>query len=127
VYRDNWHSLIKILLEIAREHDLVFLDEQMDLLSLPDGQIKPVRSAIYWLGILDGEEYHDDFPQTLSEFYQVFKTHLNQLLAEHDFVLTEDTLLEDDDEFYIKYTRQIVSGSHSISFGCQGGGMVYLK
>jgi len=117
----NWYSLIKILLAVAREHDLVFLDEQMDLLSLPDGEIKPVRSAIYWLGILDGEEYHDDFPQTLSEFYQVFKTHLNELLAEHDFVLTEDTLLEEDDEFSINYVRQTSSGNHEISFSCQGG------
>ncbi|MCB1657832.1 MAG: hypothetical protein KDI39_06345 [Pseudomonadales bacterium] len=121
----NWHSLIKILLEVAREHDLVFLDEQMDLLSLPDGEIKPVRSAIYWLGILDGEEYQDDFPQTLNEFYQFFKAHINELFSEHDFVLTEDKLLEDDDEFYIKYTRQIVFGSHSISFSGQGGDGIF--
>lgn len=117
----NWHSLVKILLKTAKKHGLALFDEEIVLVLLPNGSITPQHSEKYWLQILDAPKNENAFPETLSEFYQLLKTRAGELLAEHDFILEEDNLVEDDDEFYIKYIRQTSSGNHQFSFGCSGG------
>jgi hypothetical protein len=117
----NWHSLVKILLKEAKKHGLALFDEEIVLVLLPNGSITPKNSESYWLQVLDAPKRKNAFPETLIEFYKLLKTSAEVLLTEHDFVLDTDSLVENDDEFEIKYIRQIPSGNHQVSFYCKGG------
>ncbi len=117
----NWHTLVKILLKSAQKHGLVLLGEELVLLLLPNGLITPQHSENYWLPILEAPKRKDTFPETLSEFYELLKTRVEELLGEHGFVLDTDNIIEEDEEFFIKYIRYIHSGHHEISFECNVG------
>jgi hypothetical protein len=117
----NWHSLVKILLKSAQKYGLVLLGEELVLLLLPNGLITPQHTENYWIPILEAPKRKDTFPEMLSEFYELFKTRVEELLSNHGFVLEEDDFIEDENEFYLDYIRQTPSGYHRITFGCEGG------
>ncbi len=118
-YEPRWRSLIDILIEEITRHELVLCDEELELVFLPDDSILSPRTKKNESQPLIELEDQIDFPVTLKQFHQLFRTKVDELLGEHGFILVEE--VHDDEEFYIRYVKAITMGKLSLTVSYQGG------
>ena len=118
-YEPHWRSLIDILIEEITRHELVLCDEELELVFLLDDSILTPRTKKNESQPLIELEDQIDFPVTLKQFHQLFRTKVDELLGEHGFILVEE--VHDDEEFYIRYVKAITMGKLSLTVSYQGG------
>lgn len=116
-YEPHWRSLLDILIEETTRHELLLCDEELELVFLPDDSILSSRIINEPQPLIESET-QKDFPVTLKQFHQLFKSKVYELLREHGFVLVEEV---HDDEFYIRYDKTITMGKLSLTVSYQGG------
>ena len=117
-YEHHWRSLLDILIEETTRHELLLCDEELELVFLPDDSILSSRTINEPQPLIELEA-QKDFPVTLKQFHQLFKSKVYELLREHGFVLVEE--VHDDEEFYIRYDKTITMGKLSLTVSYQGG------
>jgi hypothetical protein len=122
----NWRNLLKVLLEVAQKYNLVLVDRMMPFLLLPDGLVlASCGDEMYWSDFIEEEYDEDNLPETIIEFHQLLKTHLEPLFDMHNFILEPNDINNlnalDYDKCYIKYSRKNSFSEHYISIDCKGG------
>ena len=104
-----WQSAVKHIVNIAMTHQLVVLFDNESLLFLPNGDIIPSSNIHRWQEIVNAASIKRTFPNTMEGFYRLLLDRVQPLLANYDFNLQFEHIL-DDHEYVAIFVRLTQGG-----------------